>query len=64
MDKDTAKNRTLNGSAMSTFVGCRVMVTSGIRALDYIAGVMQRVGQPTGQNALQGGANRKVTKDG
>ena len=48
MDNDTAKIRALNDRARSTFLGCRVMVTSGIRALDDIAGVMQRVPSKAG----------------
>jgi hypothetical protein len=45
MDNDTVKIRALNDSARKTFLGCRVMVTSGIRELDDIAGVMQRVAE-------------------
>lgn len=43
MDNDTAKIRALNDSARSMFLGCIVMVTSGIRELDDVAGVMRQV---------------------
>ncbi len=45
MNDDTAKIRALNDSARSVFLGCRVMVTSGIRELDDVARVMQRVAE-------------------
>lgn len=40
---DQMKIRDLNDRARTSFLGCRVMITSGVQALDDVVGVLMKV---------------------
>ncbi|NEY91998.1 DUF3768 domain-containing protein [Tabrizicola oligotrophica] len=43
MDGRTTTIRSMNDRARSTFIGCRVMITQGVQALNDVAAVLERV---------------------
>lgn len=43
MDDRTTTIRSMNDMARSTFIGCRVMITQGVQALDDVEAVLERV---------------------